>query len=99
MVQDIKNMTVEFDNSAAKIYSGIFEQFLSSVKKIKRKTNENVFRMQIAKFSHELRGQLEQEAKRISENYSGKLQEQLEISLTKKINYYLQEFLHKCDAW
>jgi hypothetical protein len=98
-VQDIKNMTVEFDNSAAKIYSRLFEQFLSSVKQIKRKTNENVFRMQIAKFSDELRGQLEQEAKRVSANYSGKLQGQLEISLTKKINYYLQEFQQKCDAW
>lgn len=98
-MQDIKNMTVEFDNSAAKIYSQLFEQYLSSVSKVKRKTNENVFRMQIAKFSLDLRGQLEQEAKRISANYSGNLQEQLEITLTKKINYYLQEFQHKCDAW
>jgi hypothetical protein len=98
MGQDIESMTVEFDSSAAKIYSLLFEQFLNSVKKINRKTNENVFRMQIAKFSYDLKGQLEQEARRIAANYSGQLQQQLEIGLTKKINYYLQEFQLKCDG-
>jgi hypothetical protein len=98
MTPDVEKVIVEFDTKAAKIYREVFDQF-SKAKTITRKIDENVFRLQTAKFLTELKTRLEAQSKKSSQLYSGRLQHELQCSLSAKMNYYLQEFQHKCNAW
>ena len=44
--EDVENAVAEFTTYAAKMYSWVFNQFYSSIRKIRRTEEENVFRMQ-----------------------------------------------------
>lgn len=98
MNENAEKTVIEFSNTAAKICSNLFKQFLSSSQKLNRKTDENVFQMQVAKYFEVLKSDLEQEAKRSFANYCGLKPRELQISISAKINYYLQQFHAKCNA-
>ena len=81
------------------MYEQLFEQFINSASGEKRKANENVYQMQIAKHSDDLKHKLEQEARKLLSAYTGPHHRQLEINLKSKILYYLREFYQKCNTW
>lgn len=97
MKEDVENAVVEFTNYAAKIYSWVFDQFHDSVRNINRAEEENVFKMQLSKYSFELKKQLKQHVKLLSDSHPV-ASEQIESVLSEKVNYYLQAFWQKCVA-
>jgi len=98
MNEDAEKTVVEFTDTAAKIYSIVFEQFLSSVRKLNRRRDENVFQLQVAKYSEAFKSDLEREAKKSLANYSGMKPRELRLSISEKIRYCLQQFQGKCNA-
>ena len=98
MEEDMERTIVEFNNHAAKIYSRLFEQFRNSIRNINRNEEENVFKMQLSKYSLELRKQLEQQIKNLLGSSDPKIYKEVEAVLSAKINYYFQEFILKCNA-
>ena len=98
MKEDIEIIIVEFNNYAVKIYSTLSDEFFESVRHIDRNGEENVFKLQEAKFMNTLKYQLDEQAKIILETADSKIHTPLEAELSVKINYYLQEFQLKCNA-
>ena len=99
MKQDIDQVIMDFDRRASKIYADLFEQFLRTTKEIEREGDENVFRMQVGKYLKDLKNSLDQQVKKSSESYGGNAPKQLQGSLSTRVNYYLQQFQHKCNTW
>jgi hypothetical protein len=97
MKEDVENAVAEFTTYAAKMYSWVFNQFYSSIRKIKRAEEENVFKMQLSKYSFELKKHLEQHVKRLANSYPTACK-QIESVLSEKVNYYVQAFWQKCAA-
>lgn len=95
---NIQTTIVRFDNNGAKIYSTLFKQFSTSVRGINRNRDENVFRMQAAKFAETLKYRLADLAKKILEGSDPAMHEQLQASLTSKLNYYLEQFKNRCTS-
>ncbi len=62
MKEDIETIIVDFNNQAVKIYSALSDEFLESVQNINRNSEENVFKMQKAKFTDALKYQLDEQA-------------------------------------
>ena len=98
MKEDIEKATVEFDNKASKIYSEVFAEFYNSVSKIRRDKEENVFKMQVSKYTQTLKDKLEGGVKSLLNNCHPQIHNSLETVLSAKINYYLQEFWQKCNS-
>jgi len=94
MNEDVDNAVVDFTNYAAKIYSWVFNQFRNSIRNIKRAEAENVFKMQLSKYSSELKKHLEQQVKLLADSHPATYKE-IESVLSEKINYYLQAFWQK----
>jgi hypothetical protein len=97
MKEDVENAVVEFTNYAAKIYSWGFNQFRNSIRNINRRKEENVFKMQLAKYASELKKQLAQHVKLVADSHP-EMHKQIESVLSEKIDYYLQAFWQKCSA-
>jgi hypothetical protein len=95
---DSKEIIILFNNTAAKIYLNLFKQFSESIGSINRYEEENVFRMQMAKFIDTLKYRLEDQVKKILEVSDPQIHNQLQAALSEKVNYYLQEFQLKCNA-
>ena len=99
MEKDVRTILVEFNNRAAKIYSRTFDEFAGSVGKINRHEDENVFKLQSAKYENSLKHHLENEVKKILEaNHSSGFLAELNFVLPMQIIYYLQEFRHRSNA-
>jgi hypothetical protein len=98
MKEDVERLIVEFNNSAAKNYSILFRQFSKSIRNLNRMEEENVFNMQAAKFADNLKFQLEQQVKIILETADTEIYDQLQLALSARINFYLNEFQIKCKA-
>jgi hypothetical protein len=96
--EDVERAVVEFDNNAAKIYSEVFAKFNSSIGKIRRDNEENVFKMQLSKYTYTLRNELDKEVRNLLNSSHPKIHKNLETVLSSKIEYYLQEFRRKCNA-
>jgi hypothetical protein len=97
MQEDIEKAVVEFTNYAAKVYSWLFNQFSDSIRQIDRNEAENVFKMQVSKYSLELKKKLEQQVNLLAESYP-ETHGQIKAVLSEKISYYLQAFWRKCTA-
>ena len=97
MKEDVENAVAEFTTYAAQMYSWAFNQFYTSIRRIRRTEEENVFRMQLSKYSFELKKHLEQQVKRLG-NFHPTACTQIESVLSEKINYYLQALWQKCAA-
>ena len=67
MKEDVENAVVEFTNYAAKVYSRFINQFRNSIRNINRRKEENVFKMQLAKYSFEFKKQMEQHMKLLAD--------------------------------
>jgi len=98
MKEDFEKLIVDFNNSAAKIYSILFRQFSKSIRNLNRMEEENVFNMQAAKFTDNLKFQLEQQVKKILDTADAEIYDQLQLALSTRINFYLTEFQIKCKA-
>src|SRR6266513_111338 len=98
MKENIEQIIVEFNNVATKIYAVVFKQFSASTRNVDRNSDENVFKMQASKFANGLKYQLEETARKILEIAEAKIHDQLQASLSMWVNYYLQEFQHKCNT-
>lgn len=98
MNEHIQTTIVRFDSRAAKIYSTLFEQFSASVRSINRNRDENVYKMQAAKFAEILKDRLAEQAKKILDRADPGIHEQLRASLSAKVNYYLEQFKNRCNA-
>lgn len=99
MEKGAEKLHSEFNNAAARIYSHVFDMFSSSVRTIDRYDNENVFKLQEAKYVSKLKKMLEDLVNNTLEKCdSNEMKEQLKSSLPGRINYFMQEFLHKCNA-
>ena len=85
MKEDIEKVVVEFTNHAAKMYSWLFSQFSDSIRNIKRSEAENVFKMQVSKYSFELKKQLEEEVNLLAESFP-ETRGQIKTLLSEKIN-------------
>jgi|SRR5678815_1843069 hypothetical protein len=95
--KNIRKTVVEFDNHAANFYAYLFNQLRTSVQKIDRKKEENVFKLQVSKYSRELKRQLDQQAKVLIDTPDLDVRKQLESVLPARVHYYLQEFMLKCN--
>ncbi|HET9824844.1 MAG TPA: hypothetical protein VFP87_05890 [Chitinophagaceae bacterium] len=96
--KDIESIVVEFNNSAATIYTNILRQFLDSIQKISRTKDENVFKMQAAKYGYALKSHLSELAKQTSETSQSNLRDRIMIALSARVNHYLHEFKLKWNA-
>lgn len=97
MKEDVEDVVVEFTNCAAKMYSSVFNQFHNSIRNINRSKEENVFKMQLSKYSLELKKGLEQHVKLLADSHPAAYK-QIDSVLSEKIKYYLQAFWQKCVA-
>ena len=95
MKEDVESAVAEFTSYAAKMYSWIFDQFHNSIRNINRAEEENVFKMQLSKYSVELKKHLEEQVKLLVGSHPAAYN-QIESVLSEKINYYLQAFWQKC---
>jgi hypothetical protein len=98
MAEDFEKAIIEFDIVAAKIYSNVWRQFSEYAKQIDRENEQNVFKMQAAKFADALKQNLNEEVKKTLSFAHPKQYQQLQAALSARINYYLQEFLLRCNA-
>lgn len=98
MENDVDQIVVEFNSGAAKIYSNILRQFLDSIHNVSRNRDENVFKMQAAKYSYALKSHLSELAKKASETSKTDLHDTVTAVLSARVNYYLQEFKLKWNA-
>ena len=98
MKQDIDTILVQFNNSAAPIYTNMLRQFQGSVHNISRHRDENVFKLQAAKYSYALKLQLTELARKTSEASQSHLQNKVQVALSARVNFYLQEFKLKWNA-
>jgi hypothetical protein len=98
MKEDFERVIIEFNNSAAKIYSILFKQFSKSIHNFNRSEEENVFNMQVAKFVDNLKYQLEEQVKKILETADTEIYDQSQLALSARISFYLREFQIKCRA-
>lgn len=89
---------LKFDRKAVIIYATLFEEFAASVRNINRKLDENVFRMQTAKFADTLKFRLSEQAKKMLDRSDAPTYLELQASLSAKISYYLQQFKMKCNG-
>jgi hypothetical protein len=94
----LNDKIVEFNNKASKIYSQLSEQFSISVRNIDRKKDENVFKMQVAKYSYELKNRLGECAGKII-TADPLHREQIAGIMTARMNFYLQEFIQRCKSF
>jgi len=97
MAEDFDTTLVEFENIAAKIYSRIWAQFSEYVKSIDREEDQNVFRMQVSKFADAFKQSLNEEVKKAISISPQKIYGPLQAALSTRVNYYIQEFLSKCN--
>ncbi len=99
MEKDTGKLQIEFNNTAAGIYAHLCNKFSESVKLINRNKSENVFKMQEAKYISTLKRMLEEAVMTTIEKCDHKeSREQLKGSLTRRINYYLQEFRLRANS-
>lgn len=99
MEKDTGKLQVEFNNAAAKIYFHLTEKFSASVKPINRYSNENVFKLQEAKYLSMLKQMLEDIARiTLEKSESDEIREKLKAFLTSRINYFMQEFRLRSDS-
>ena len=98
MKEDIEMIIAEFDNIAAKIYSDLFLQFSESIQRINREKEENIFKMQAAKFIDTLKYLLDDQVRNLLGVSDPKIHHQLEAALSTKGNYSLKEVQVKCNA-
>ncbi|MDX2046450.1 MAG: hypothetical protein SFU87_06670 [Chitinophagaceae bacterium] len=99
MEKNPETIIAEFNNIAASIYTATFDQFCESFRQIDRKRDENVFRLQAAKYSDTLKYRLEEQAKEILESYhSPGISAKISPALSATIHYFLQEFRHRSNA-
>ena len=96
--RSIKETIVEFNNHAAGFYAYLFDQLSASVQKLDRKKEENVFKLQVSKYIEELKRQLDQQAQGLLDTQDSTIRKQLESVLPRIVNYYLQEFMLKCNS-
>lgn len=99
MEKDAESIIADFNNIAARIYLATFDQFSDSSWKIKRNKDENVFKLQTAKYISMLKQRLEEQVEEtLKACHSANVREQIKFQLSIQVNYYLQEFKHKSDA-
>ena len=89
---------LKFDRKAVIIYATLFKEFAASVRNLNRKLDENVFRMQTAKFADTLKFRLSEQAKKILDRSDAETYPQLQSSLSAKLSYYVQQFKIKCNG-
>jgi len=88
----------EFNSAATSIYNSVYNEFCVCIKKLNRNHDENVFRMQAAKFGYALKSQLDALVKKILENSNISLREQLHANLSTRVDFYLNQFKQKWNA-
>lgn len=99
METNVESIIVEFNNKAAAIYGALSDQLVHSVFAVNRREDDNVFRLQAAKYISVLKERLEEEARKILNEHSTKnFYKQLNTTLPTHINYYLQEFRNKINS-
>jgi hypothetical protein len=99
MEKNVEMIILEFNNVAARIYSGTLSQFSDSIRNINRNRDENVFKLQLGKYMYMLKNHLEEKVKKTLEaNRSFKDSERLKLSLSSQVNYYLEEFRKRSNT-
>ena len=98
MNKPIHELVITFNDKASIIYTNLFSHFSNSVLQISRRKDENVYKLQVAKYTDELKNRLEAEAiKLISANPD--LQERLSPLLLARVNFYVNEFSGRCKIY
>lgn len=96
MNKEYEQLSIEFTSKAQKLFVFTYDKFRETTKKLDRQTDENVFQLQLAKFSATLKVQLEQIAYEILQsNKTLKDIKQANQVLKDKISVYLVEFRQK----
>lgn len=99
MENDINRAVSAFRNLSSRVSEMIYLDFRSSVKKLDRQTDENVFQKLQARYIAELENQLNQAAgKLISEFRGNSLVNTLQYELSNRVAYLLSEFLLKAKS-
>ncbi|TAH00615.1 MAG: hypothetical protein EAZ16_13245 [Sphingobacteriales bacterium] len=99
MKKSVDEVMVEFNTSACYIYESMFQHFLHAINNISRTKEENVFKMQAAKYSSELNDQLRDLLQHLM-NYNSipKNHLQMQLQLQNGIQYYLHGFTLRVNA-
>ena len=98
MNEELHDVIISFNNTASIIYANLFSRFTNSVQQVSRKTDENVYRMQVAKYTDELKNRLDEEARKLI-TANPQLQQGLSPTLLARVNFYVQEFSLRCKAY
>ena len=89
---------VQFNTGAATIYANLLSQFQTSIHNISRHRDENVFKLQAAKYGYALKLQLTELARKTSEASQSHMQDKVQTALSARVNFYLQQFKLKWNA-
>ncbi len=96
MSQDAEQLSVEFNNSATKLFFSLQNQFAKAVKNLDRRRDENVFQQLLGKYAYTLKLQLEDMAQTlIAKNQGLENITLLKKKMTDTISSFTNEFIHK----
>ena len=91
-----EQLSADFTSKAQRLFILTYAKFRETTKKLDRRKDENVFQLQLAKFTDTLKLQLEQTAHEVLQtNKTVTNSEQANQVLKHSINIYLAEFRQK----
>jgi hypothetical protein len=95
MKKDIEQYTVQFHNRAREVFFSLYSDFKHSIAGIDRQGDENVFQQLWAKYTHEVRAQLQTIAAELLGELSTGSRNEFNHILHTAIEDYVQEFVQK----
>ena len=96
MDRGFEQLSVDFTVQAQKLFMSTYENFRQSIKKLDRQRNENVFQLQVEKFTVTLKLQLESIAhEMLMKNKTISNIDHCNKLMRDKITMYLNEFIQK----
>jgi hypothetical protein len=98
MQDEHEKKITRFNSDASVIYSSVYKEFNESIYKINRHRDENVFKMQAAKYGYALKTKLDMLVKNILDASGKDTNVALHRALSTRVSFYLDQFRQKWNA-
>jgi hypothetical protein len=99
MKNDLEHISVEFHNRANQVLVSLYCDFKSAIGSIDRQGDENIFQQLHNKFAGRLKYQLQSIAREIlDQTYDGTCSNQTNLTLSRFIEDYVNEFMQRVRA-
>src|SRR4051812_45494098 len=95
MQKDPDEILVEFNDSAGRLLTYLFEKFQKNVQSLNRNKDDNVFQQLQAKYMYDFKNELENMAKIYIEKCGGANAHELNNRLTNSIDRFTNEFIQQ----